>query len=339
MERRDYWDALVRGWWLIAIFGLIGLGVALLLPKGTPSTTYYQSTSSFGAAPPPPQGASNLLGGGIAPNQITYYASTDRVMDLTSKLSGVNEPPSVIRGQILLLGPPSNNSQSDAATSGLDGVVDAKVSASTPAQALALNKSFDVAMELEIAGVAQNALSGAEQQTEQTLARVAYQEATNSFPPGVTAQALQIQVSKLQDSLATLVTEQPDTGFEVLQQPTAAGVYAITTGKAVNNSKVRIGAGLGIGLLLGALAAIGVWLMDRRLKTAKRAQAAFGYPVVAEIPDVTTDAIEAYRMLWLSVFRQPLPLPPSEQSDRLYEGESALLEPGYGLAPSTGRPT
>ena len=27
MELRDYWDALVRGWWLIAIFGLAGLAV------------------------------------------------------------------------------------------------------------------------------------------------------------------------------------------------------------------------------------------------------------------------------------------------------------------------
>ncbi len=337
MERRDYWDALVRGWWLIAIFGLVGLGVALLLPKGT-QTTYYQSTSAFGSAPSPPQGASNLFGGGIAPNQITYYASTDYVMDLTSKLSGVNEPPSAIRSQISLLGPPSPNSQSDAGTSGQDGVVDAKVSASTPAQALALNKGFDLAMGIYVADVAQESLNGAEKQTEQTLARVAYQEATNSFPPGVTAQALQVQVSKLQDSLATLVTEQPNTGFEVLQQPTATGVFAITTGKTVNNTKLRIGAGLGLGLLLGALAAIGAWLMDRRLKTAKRAQTAFGYPVVAEIPDVTTDAVEPYRMLWLSVFRQPLPLPPAEQSERLYEGESAMLEPGYGLA-TTGPPT
>jgi hypothetical protein len=338
MERRDYWDALVRGWWLIAIFGLVGLGVALLLPKGTEST-YYQSTSSFGAAPPPPQGASNLLGGGIAPNQITYYASTDQVMQYTSKLSGLNEAPATLRNQISLLGPPSDNSQSNAGTSGQDGVVLAKVSAPTAAQALALNKSFDLAMELEVATVAKDSLSGAEQQTEQTLARVASEEATNSFPPGVTAQALQVQVSKLQDSLATLVTESPNTGFEILQEPTTASVYAITTGKTVNNSKLRVGAGLGIGLLLGALAAVGAWLLDRRLKTAKRAQAAFGYPVVAEIPDVTTDAIEAYRMLWLSVFRQPLPLPPGEQSERLYEGESALLEPGYGLAPSTGPPT
>jgi hypothetical protein len=338
MERRDYWDALVRGWWLIAIFGLVGLGVALLLPKGH-ETTYYQSTAAFGAAPPAPQGGSNLLGGGISTDQISYYAGTDDVMAMTSKLSGLNEPPSAIRGQISLLGPPDPNAQSAAGTSGQVGVVEAKVSASTPSQALALSTGFDDALQLEVAKVAQGSLTGAEQQTEQTLARVASEEATNTFPPGVTAQALQVQVARLQDYLASLVVQQPNTGFQVVQQPTAAGVYAITTGKTVNNNKLRIGAGLGIGLLLGALAAIGAWLVDRRLITAKRAQAAFGYPVVAEIPDVTTDAMEPYRMLWLSVFRQPLPLPPGEQSERLYEGETALLEPGYGLAPSTGPPT
>ena len=33
MERTDYWSALVRGWWLIVIFGLVGLAVGLLLPR------------------------------------------------------------------------------------------------------------------------------------------------------------------------------------------------------------------------------------------------------------------------------------------------------------------
>ena len=160
--------------------------------------------------------------------------------------------------------------------------------------------------------------------------------AASDWPPGLTPAALDDQVSHLQDYLAQLVVQQPNTGFEVVQQPTPAGVAAVTTGKIASNGKLRMAAGLGIGLLLGALAAIGAWLLDRRLKTAKRAQTAFGYPVVAEIPDETSDATEPYRMLWLSVFRQPLPLPPAEHSERLYQGESAELEPG--LAGTTGRP-
>jgi hypothetical protein len=335
MERRDYLDALVRGWWLIAIFGLIGLGVGLMLPKGH-TTTYYVSTSAMGAAPPAPQGGSNLLGGGISPAQITYYAGMDQTMQWTSQLSGLNAPPWSVRSTINLLGPPDQNSQSNAGTSGQEGVVDVKVSAATPAMALAVNTGFNEAMELMVASAAQGALTTAEQQTEQTLARVAYETYTGNFPPGITPAALEDQVSHLQDYLASLVVEQPNTGFQIIQEPTAAGVTAVTTGKIASNQKLKMGAGLGIGLLLGALAAVGAWLLDRRLKTAKRAQTAFGYPVVAEIPENASDATEPYRMLWLSVFRQPLPLPPAEQSERLYQGESAELEPG--LAGSTGPP-
>ena len=335
MERRDYWDALVRGWWLIAIFGLVGLGVALLLPKGHESS-YYVSQSRFGSAPPAPQGTSNLLGGAITPDQIMYFAGTDAVMSYASQLSGLNEPAAAVRNQITLIGPPTQNSgNSDAPTSGQDGVIDAKAVGATPAQAVSLNTALDEALELEVAIRGNDALTGAEKQTEQTLARVAYEEAVKAFPPGVTEQALAVQVNLLQQSLAQLVTQSPPTGFDMIQTPTLAGVSKVTTGKTVNNRKLRIGAGLGIGLLLGALAAIGAWLLDRRLKTAKRAQTAFGYPVVAEIPDDTSDATERYRMLWLSVFRQPLPLPPADQSERLYQGESAELEP---LAGTRGPP-
>ena len=88
--------------------------------------------------------------------------------------------------------------------------------------------------------------------------------------------------------------------------------------------------GLGIGLIVGALAALALWLLDKRLQTAKRAQAAFGYPVVAEIPFLSSESTEPYRMLWLSVFREPLPRPPSEQNERWYEGEDPVLDAGIG---------
>ena len=78
---------------------------------------------------------------------------------------------------------------------------------------------------------------------------------------------------------------------------------------------------------------MGLWLLDKRLKTAKRALVAFGYPVVAEIPPDSSEATEPYRMLWLSVFREPLPLPPADQDQRLYEGEDPLLDAGVGSTP------
>jgi hypothetical protein len=107
----------------------------------------------------------------------------------------------------------------------------------------------------------------------------------------------------------------------------------------VDNKTVRAAAGLLIGLVLGLLAAVALWLLDRRLKTANRAQMALGYPVVAEIPYESSDSTEAYRMLWLAVFREPLPLPPVERNDRLYEGEDPVLDRGLGSrSVQAGRP-
>ena len=68
MEIGDYWAALVRGWWLIAIFGLAGLAIPLLLaspPKGH-IETHYESTSIVGS---PPTAQGSPIGGGISTGQ------------------------------------------------------------------------------------------------------------------------------------------------------------------------------------------------------------------------------------------------------------------------------
>ncbi len=288
------------------------------------------STSSFGAAPPPPTGGSNLFGGGISPDQILYYAGTDTVMTQTSNLAHLNEPPYVVRGQISLLGPPETTGGNGAASSGQAGVIDVKVTAPTSAQALALGNAYDTALSNELTSVAQGSLQGAEQQTESTLLSIESEILTNHFPPGLSVQALEVQVNALQTALANLVVQSPSSGFEVLQAPSAALVSQVTPSTTTSSTPVRAGAGLGIGLLVGALAALGLFLLDKRVQTAKRAQAAFGYPIVAEIPLHSRDSTEPYRMLWLSVFREPLPLPPSEQNERLYDGEDPVLVSGNG---------
>ena len=154
----------------------------------------------------------------------------------------------------------------------------------------------------------------------------------NNFAPGLNAQALEVQVNTLQTYLANLVVQQPGSGLQVVQAPSAQSTVAVVTGTptVVDNRTLRAVAGLVIGLILGALAALALWLLDGRLKTAKRAQAALGYPVVAEIPYESSDSTEAYRMLWLTVFREPLPLPPMEQNQQLYDGEDPVLDRGVG---------
>jgi hypothetical protein len=332
MERNDYLSALVRGWWLIAIFGLVGLAVGLLLPRpNLVHETHWVSGSAFGSAPPAPANTGSQFGGGISPDQILYYANSDAVMQSTSQLAHLNEPPWEVRSQISLIGPPEQTGPSSSApSSGQAGVIDVQTVGSTSAAALNLNNAFDQAVTLELTDLASQGLKSNEQQTQQTLLTIENEIATKNYPLGLNDQALQVQVNALQQHLAGLVVQQPYTGFQLLQNPSASTVSRITPSSATNSRPVRAAAGLAIGLVIGALAALARWFLDRRLKTARRAQVAFGYPVVGEIPPHSSDSTEPYRLLWLSVFREPLPLPPSDHRERFYEGEDPVLESGVG---------
>jgi hypothetical protein len=332
MELSDYWAALVRGWWLIVLFGLVGLAVPLLLvrPHTGHIETHYKSTSVIGSPPTPEGNNPSLLGGGITIDQILYYAATDNVITQTSRLSGLNEPLPVVRGQLSLVAP-SESGNSGQGNGNKNGVVEVTATGATFADALALNQAFVQAMNDYTNTVAKNNLLGQERQTESTLGTVLSDIAQNKFAPGLTAQALEVQVTALQNYLASLVIQQPGSGLQVVQAPTAASTTAVITGTptVVQNRSVRAAVGLVVGLVLGALAAVALWLLDKRLKTTKRAQVALGYPVVAEIPFEASDSTETYRMLWLSVFREPLPLPQAEQH-RWYGGEDPVLDHGVG---------
>lgn len=325
MERGDYWSALLRGWWLIVIVGLLGLAAGLVSPRQQVQTQYL-STSSIGSPPTGSNDSSSL----ISPDQIIYYGGTDAVLSAASKGSGLNWPSWVVRDRLSLIGPPSADGSSTGATSGQAGVVDVTVAAPTAANSLALNSAFDQALGNEVNSVAKSSLAGTETQTEAKLSAVEDEIAFKNYPPGVTAGALQIQESALENYLASLVVTEPNTGYSILHTPVLHEVNKVTSGAVLNSRALRGAAGLLLGLLLGALLALAVWLLDRRLKTAKRAQHAFGYPVVSEIPAATSDSTEPYRMLWLSVFREPLPLPPSDEQQWLYEGEDPVLENGAG---------
>jgi hypothetical protein len=339
MEVRDYWDAIVRGWWLPVVFGLVGLAVGLLVaspPKGH-IETHYLSTSVIGSPPASDNGPS-LLGGGLTIGQIQYYASSDGVIAETSKLSGLNETLPQVRAGIAVVNPAGDTGQN---TADENGVVDVSAVGATPAAALALDKGFVQAMNDYTDQQATSALEGEEKQTEATLYTVLTDIADNNFAPGLNAAALEVQVTALQTYLASLVIQQPGSGLQVVQAPSAQSTVAVVTGTptVVDNKTIRAVAGLAIGVILGLLAAVALWLLDKRLKTAKRAQVALGYPVVAEIPFESSDSTEPYRMLWLSVFREPLPLPPAEQNERLYDGEDPVLDRGVGgQSVRAGRP-
>ena len=340
MRASDYWSALVRGWWLIVIFALGGLAVGLLLPtpKGG-QTVSYQSSSALGAAPTGQQGQATLFGGGITTDQILYYANTDEVMQEASKLSGLNEAVWAMRDQISFLGPPSTQGDTSTPNSGQTGVIEVKVLSSSAEQAVALNQAFDQALTMAVTARAKDALATEKVQTELTLAEIQGEIQSGNIPPGLTAAALEVQVNALQQYLAELVVTLPDVGLETVREPSIETTAEIVSGTPpVNNRSVRAAGGFAIGLALGALAALALWMVDRRLKTTSRAESAFGYPVIAEIPTDSTDSTEPYRMLWLSVFREPLPLPQAGESGQWYEEDSPMLESAVGGRSQGGTP-
>jgi Mrp family chromosome partitioning ATPase len=117
----------------------------------------------------------------------------------------------------------------------------------------------------------------------------------------------------------------PDSiGYEVLQPAGATYQGRVVIKQGLTSSrKVRIIAGLALGIVLGALIVLARELLDKRIRTADRAESTFGFPVVVEIPgsgrsvkhverslDVVNSpesfGAEAYRMLRMSVLFETL---------------------------------
>jgi Mrp family chromosome partitioning ATPase len=114
-------------------------------------------------------------------------------------------------------------------------------------------------------------------------------------------------------------------GYSVVRPATKATKARVHKSGAgpVKSRKLRALIGLGVGLVLGAAVVLLREVLNRRLRSASRAEAHFGYPVVAEIPaelraigrpatkvDVVTSpqspTAESYRMLRMSVMFEAL---------------------------------
>jgi ABC-type amino acid transport system permease subunit len=122
------------------------------------------------------------------------------------------------------------------------------------------------------------------------------------------------------NSATTLNNGQPvRTGFQVLEATNPTFAYATkTTVQTLASRPLRALIGALLGLVLGLLIALVRALLDKRLNTVRRAEVAVGYPVVAQIPASASgsgDPGEAYRMLWLSIFEDPLPQPSEQGAD------------------------
>ena len=181
MELRDYWDAVVRGWWLPVILGLVGLAASLLVaspPKGH-IETHYQSTAVIGS-PPSSQNGPSLIGGGLTIGQILYFATSDGVAAQTQKLSGLDETLPQIRSQVAVVAP-SQAGNSGGNLNDQNGVVNVSATGATAASALALNKAFVQALDTYTNEQESSSLLGEEKRTEATLFTVLTDIADNNF--------------------------------------------------------------------------------------------------------------------------------------------------------------
>lgn len=74
----------------------------------------------------------------------------------------------------------------------------------------------------------------------------------------------------------------PSAGFDSVQR---AEAKKLSSAVPIASSRTgRVGLALGLGLLLGAIAAVAIDRMDTRVRTKEQAELAFGVPVIGEIP-------------------------------------------------------
>jgi Mrp family chromosome partitioning ATPase len=298
MEPIDYAGALRRSWRLLVVLGLIGAVVAVLIPvshpKAKPNPLKWKAAALVGSAP---SGGSDLVGGGVTSAQILFYANSQAVKVQTAKDAKLNVPPALLFGYLSASAAPANATVNGAPTT-------------TGAASAAAKKAKGTGL------VQLNAAGSTEQKAVSLANYYAYElgyyltqqvkahAATNPPKPGVAA------------------NPNPATGYAVVQG-SIVGTHSAKKAAVTSSHKVRLVAGLVLGLVLGAAIVLLRELLDKHLRTAARAESRFGYPVVAEIPssagagggsalsldvdrDPSSAAAEAYRMLRMSVLFEPL---------------------------------
>jgi len=334
MEPIDYLGALRRSWRLLLVLAVVFAVVAVFLPVGHKHRVKvalpWRATAIVGAAP---NSEGTLLNGGVSSAQIQFFATTQSTQQTVATAAGLNVPafefPNYMTASIVPAGTVSGY-YGASASAGL------KRSSPTLVELTAYGATAPEAVSLanEYAGQLNYVITNYATQRAESSAK-ATASTSNAVTTGYTIQSYA--------EYAVKVTN-----------PVAASPVA--------SRKVRL---LG-GFVIGALVAAGIVLLrellDKRIRTAARAEANFGFPVVVEIPvaslgpavsatvpvpavDVIRDpdsaGAEAYRMLRMSVMFEPL-APLTAPIDPFAYGLEAGLSagddtPGASLAETIGR--
>ena len=319
MEPIDYTGALRRSWRLLLVAAVLVAVIAVLLPVSKApgkGGLRFQASALVGAVP---AGKGSPLGGGISSSQIYFYASTQVVQNATVKSVHLDYPKTVNLTAAIVppgtLSPKTVSSASLKRNSASNVLLTGYGRTRHDAEALANAYAYQVG-------------SAVAKQAEMRAAAEAAAET------GRSSSAADSAASAASDPSAALAS----TGFQMLH----LAWFATHTGSKTSlgsSRKVRLLAGLVIGVLLGAGIVLLRELLDKRIRNASRAASNFGFPVVVEIPalpmrpgqvgsgmpvDVVSQpdsaGAEAYRMLRMSVLFEALaptaaPLDPYAASD------------------------
>ncbi len=345
MGAMDLRGAVLRGWRLVLLLGLLGAVVGALTAPSAPATP------KAGAGTAASWSATTIIGptpghGHIPLTTIYIDVKNPAVVAAAAENSGAGVPATALEQEI------SIESGREALGLGKRGnhwvrlhAIGVRVTWFSEESAIALANSMASAVSDYINARAQldyttgtAVVAKAVANLQNQLSDIDSQLAGSSAPTGSTA-FLEIKKRVLQGRLATAIHEQVDLsvsgpkppGYEVLQAAHAVGNGGgakATVASIVNHKWTRVLGGLVVGVLIAVGIIVAVEALDRSLRTVRATEEAFDLPVVAEIPahgtrrqtlqrapadtrlevidDPGSQVAEAYRRLHTAVLLEPL---------------------------------
>ena len=293
VELDVYLDALRRSWRLLVVLAVAFAIVAVVLPVSAPKAKVtkfrWQAAAVVGAEPTQGIGAS-----GVTTQTVLFFGNLYYAKFAAATATGQ-------QGQIERLAPLMSASTTSSAS----------ISSSSTTPSVATKKSASAN-----ANLVQLIAPGT---TSVNAAKLA-----NAYSKAVGAEINAAYAARLQAATAskTQTALPPTSGFNIVE-PAFASAAKHTPGppaSVTNSHKFRLLIGIVLGLLVGAIVVLVRELRDKTIKTRSKAESAYGFPVIAELPvrgvasageaaagglDVWTDpesaTAETYRLLRISI--------------------------------------
>lgn len=365
MEAIDYPGALRKSWRLLLVLAVVGGVIGYLLPTGhgkSKASEVWCSTATAGAPPSTGggSGANSGFNAGIPTNQIVFYSQSAQVLANAAQAAGIPGTPSQLTSMITVQGPTKKT--------GTPGVVQVTGCARTAQKSAEFTNAFVNALGAYIQSKASVRQNSQENQLSQNIAKLEAEisKEQSSGKPAPDLPQLQQQLQDTRNNLTQLQNSPVNTGYQPLMlaspdRATLKGSTASTISNTLKVShKVRGLIGFVIGLLLACIVVFLREMLDKRIRSASRAEEMFGYPVVAEIPTAPSPSLdagggrvvslvdvsrepasptaEAYRMLRMSVLFEALAVVPSVENGGT-QVFGAAYSPPYSPPPASPYPS